>query len=702
MSGSRTTLCALAPIVLLASGPAPAAGVFRAGAHRVEITPDTFPITISGGFLAVGAERAAAPLYARALALDDGRLRVVIAVVDTLMMPREFLDQVKQAASRATGIPPERMLISATHTHSAPALMGALGTDVNLAYVEFVRPRILAAIQGAVERLEPARVGWSVVQAPDHTHCRRWILRPDKIRQDPFGQLTVRANMHPGYQNPDFLGPAGPVDPDLTLLAFQRPDGAPLALLANYSMHYVGATGRVVSPDYYGPFAAILSRLIAGDAPRRPFLAVMSQGTSGDLHWMDYSRPKQQMNPELYAETLARLASQAYQRIRYRAWAPLDMAETTLKLRRRTPDPQRLAWAKEILARLGGQSPRNLAEVYAREQVLLHEEPERELKLQALRIGELAIAAIPNEVFAITGLKIKSHSPLHPSFVITLANGAEGYIPPPEQHRLGGYVTWPARTAGLQVEAEPKIVETVLQLLEKLSGKPRRQINEPHGAYARAVLSARPLAYWRLSELSEPAARDATSRRNHALYEGRFALYLEGPPSPAFSGNRLNRAPQFAGGRLKANLPALGDRYTLEMWFFNALPYDARPIAGYLFCRGQERLGLGGAARAAARLFFASGDAWLEGPTPIPLRSWNYLALVRDTNGFALYLNGRQTPEMAARVPPAPALATAFIAGCEDGQNGFEGRIDEVAVYDRPLPARQIAAHFAAAALRPN
>ena len=57
-----------------------------------------------------------------------------------------------------------------------------------------------------------------------------------------------------------------------------------------------------------------------------------------------------------------------------------------------------------------------------------------------------------------------------------LANGAEGYIPPPEQHRLGGYTTWPARTAGLEVQAEPQIVDKLLQLMETLSGEKRKPL----------------------------------------------------------------------------------------------------------------------------------------------------------------------------------------------------------------------------------
>ena len=81
--------------------------------------------------------------------------------------------------------------------------------------------------------------------------------------------------------------------------------------------------------------------------------------------------------------------------------------------------------------------PQSQAQVYAREAIYLHEEPRRELKLQAIRIGGLGITAIPNEVFAITGLKLKMQSPFETTMNIELANGSEGYIPPPEQHRLG-------------------------------------------------------------------------------------------------------------------------------------------------------------------------------------------------------------------------------------------------------------------------
>ncbi len=681
LRGLQTDACLSALAIFLLPAGAAAERVFRAGVSAVDITPRTFPIMISGGFTAVTAQRAEGSLHVRALALDDGEHRVVISVVDTLMMPREMLDRVKVAAARATGIPPRRMLICANHTHSAPPLMGALGTDANPDYVQLVEPRIVEGIASAVKSLRPARVGWTVLQVPDHTHCRRWILRPDRMRKDPFGDLTVRANMHPGYQNPDFVGPAGPVDAGLTVLAFESAGGRPLALLANYSMHYVGVPGGVVSPDYYGPFAENVQRLTGVE------LGMMTQGTSGDQHWMDYSQPqKKDVNASTYAAELARMVRDAHATIRYREWVPLAMAETTLRLKRRMPDPRRLAWARELVARMGGALPANQQEVYAREQVFLAAEPERELRIQALRVGELGIAAIPNEVFGITGLKIKARSPLTPTFTIELANGAEGYIPPPEQHELGGYTTWPARTAALETTAEPKIVDTVLGLLEQVAGRPRRPVQLVHGSCARTVLAARPAAYWRGEESAGPVAREAGPNRNDGTYEGGVAFYLEGPDSPAFSAGQINRAPHFAGGRLRADVPGLGDRYTVELWFWNGMPAGVRPVTGCIFSRGSDRLDIG----AAGKLVFRDGESAREGTTVLGLRLWNRVVVARDRNSVAVYLNGASPPEIAGTAKRAKPVPRISIGGCDDPSAGFEGRIDEISLFPRVLGPREM------------
>src|SRR4051812_20241064 len=137
--------------------------VFRAGAAAVDITPSNFPVIANAMFEERTATNAFDRLHARAVALDDGTERVVIAVVDSCMLPRDLIDQAKLTASKATGIPVERMLVSATHTHSAPSAMGCLGSRVDTNYVRFLPGRIAEAIQQAVENLAPARVGWGAI-----------------------------------------------------------------------------------------------------------------------------------------------------------------------------------------------------------------------------------------------------------------------------------------------------------------------------------------------------------------------------------------------------------------------------------------------------------------------------------------------------------------------------------------------------------
>ena len=279
--------------------------------------------------------------------------------------------------------------------------------------------------------------------------------------------------------------------------------------------------------------------------------------------WMDYGQPKKEPGLDAYADAVARFAHQAFQSISYHDWVPLAMAETKLVLGRRVPDEPRLAWAKAVIGRMGNREvPNSLPEVYAKEAIFLHEEPRRELKLQAIRIGDLGIAAIPNEVFAITGLKIKAESPFDTTMNIELANGSEGYIPPPEQHALGGYTTWPARTAGLEVQAEPMVVEAILGLLAQVAGKPRRGPALYHGPYAKSVLGSNPLAYWRLDDMHGPAAVDSSGHAQHARFEGGIAYYLPGPATAGLpTGKPLNHAVHFAGGRLKAELDGLQDSY---------------------------------------------------------------------------------------------------------------------------------------------
>ena len=473
-------LILLATLTLTLMGLPEIRAELSAGAHSIDITPTQLPAIRNGGFIQANYNKVLDKLHSRNFVFKSGDTTIAIAVVDSCMIPRDICNQAKTLASKKTGIPVNRINIASTHTHSAPSVMNlCLGTSSDPNYEKFLPAKLAEGIALAHANLEPARIGVTVVDAPDHTHCRRWLKHPEKYANDPFGEKTVRAMMHPGYQNPDYIGEAGPVDTGLSMLSIQSADGKrPIGLLANYSMHYFGAGGGF-SADYYGRFCDLMEKKIADSGSDKPaFVAAMSQGTSGDLHWMDYSKPKKaNYGIEKYTGELADIAFGAFQNIEYKNSDPkLDMAESTLTLGRRLAGKDRIAWAKELNAKRGDRRPKDRPEVYAEQVTWFVENPKEDLILQTIRIGDLAITTLPHEVYGITGLKLKAQSPFKITFNMELANGAAGYIPPPEQHYLGGYTTWPARTAGMEVDAEPQIVDTLLGMLEKLSGEKRKAL----------------------------------------------------------------------------------------------------------------------------------------------------------------------------------------------------------------------------------
>jgi hypothetical protein len=212
-------------LLLVLAGSAEAlAGGFRAGAATVDITPRNAPpeapSIVAGGFLEARADRVHDPLLVRAIVLDDGGakerdpVRLALVVVDTCMMPQTLIDEAKAQAAKRTGIAVERMMVSATHTHSAPAALACLGTRVDAPYAARLPEAIAAAIVAADERLAPARIGWGKVDDWHHTHNRRWVRRPETRVVDPFGNPTGLAHMHPGHLSREVIGPsAGSAQP---------------------------------------------------------------------------------------------------------------------------------------------------------------------------------------------------------------------------------------------------------------------------------------------------------------------------------------------------------------------------------------------------------------------------------------------------------------------------------------------------------
>ena len=447
------------------------AGELRAGASAVDVSPRQFPVSLRSG-KAMDASAVHDPLHARAIVLSDGETTLAIAVLDALGAPPEMLNEAKQMAAETTGIPVERMLIASTHSHSTPPSNRTEGSPGDVAYRDLLINGLAQAISGAHARLEPAAIGVASQDLPEEVFNRRWFLQPGKMPVNPFGKLDL-VKMNPGTSPAVIDRPAGPTDPELMILSLQTSRRKPLGLLANYALHYVGGVQeRHASADYFGEFARLMpNRLRAGPE----FVAMMSNGASGDINNIPFlvHRPPREPFEQIgiVARKAADAAYLAYRKIdAHDSHVTLGMIERQVDLRYRRPGDDDVAAARRVLALTDpdaiAQLPKD-AVSYARQTMRAHEREEEFLTvtLQAIRIGEFAIVGIPFETLVEIGLEIKDRSPFPRTMVIGLANGRHGYLPPPEQHRLGGYETW----LGTNIVEEDSSVILTRHLLEMLN-----------------------------------------------------------------------------------------------------------------------------------------------------------------------------------------------------------------------------------------
>ena len=479
----------------------------HAGAAASNITPP-LDEPIVGGWASPQAVHIHDELYARCLVLDDGKTKLVFVVCDSLGIAREVCDAAKQIIHAKTGIPVEHMMIAATHTHSSIS-----ARDVNRLveskklgeYQKFLVMRIADGVRRAVNNLEPARIGWGSAQVPTQVFNRRYYMKPGTPTPNPFGGKD-KVVMNPGRGNPNILKAAGPTDPEVAFLSVQSADGRPIALLANYSLHYVGPNaGSVISADYFGVFADRIQHLLGADRLDPPFVGIMSNGTSGDINninplvkpqkrWAPYEKMRQ------VADLLAKVVYEAHQKVKFHDWVGLGAMQRELTLAVRKPTEEQLAYAREILAKPDDAKPYHIREkVYAQRTLQMHESPDQVcVILQAFHIGDsclrrndvtpakagVGICAIPFEVFVEIGLEIKQKSPFGPpprlaapdagagrTFTISHANGSYGYLPTARQHELGGYETW-LGTNMVEIQAADKIVGGLLEMLVARASSP--------------------------------------------------------------------------------------------------------------------------------------------------------------------------------------------------------------------------------------
>lgn len=472
---------------LLCSSLLMAAPQLQAGAATSNITPELGTIIV-GGFAPYPARHVHDELHARCLVLDDGETKIALVVCDLLGLHRSVSIEARRLIEQATGIPPENVLISATHTHSAGTVLGTnrYANEQKLdSYQRFVARRIADGVRRAANLLRPAEIAFGSVDVPEHVHNRRWLMRAGGLAPNPFGQID-RVKTNPPVASPELIEPAGPIDPTVSIIALREPGGRLIATYCVYSLHYVGGTGPAhISSDYYGIFCEALKSQVSQGDDDPPFVAMMANGTSGDINNIDRTHKSPRRKPyeqmRLVAEDLAEKVQTTLGKMSWQDRAPLAARYRELEIAWRPIDQELLTWAKDIEEKAPRLSEGNIPvgakfattrefvqrlSYSGRVQLLAEKKEPASIPVQVLRIGNIGLGTSPCETFAEIGLEFKEQSPFEHAFMVSLAHGYIGYLPTPRHFELGGYETWPGTNF-----LEPKASVKILDALKEMSGE---------------------------------------------------------------------------------------------------------------------------------------------------------------------------------------------------------------------------------------
>jgi len=447
--------------------------MLKAGMLKVTITP---PIgTPMAGF---GARKGVSQgihdeLHAGALVLEAGET-VALLTTDLIGVPDWMVAAIREKASSMTGIPPDHIMVAASHTHagpdtgvtSTPAPRGPAGEQCAAAsppgqpYLHCLVDQLAGAICGAWKSRREAQVGVGVGEVSGIGVNRR---------------------------SPDGL----PVDPRVGVLRVDLRDAGPLGLLAHYTCHAVvlGPDNLLLSADYPGCAQALLERV----GPPG-FVAMFAQGAAGDVntgHSADLSalgcfipgrtfERAQKLGARLAGEVLKVYSgletsaevsvAAACRRIRLPLKPLPPLAELEQDARDKARQVQELSGAgadepRLIRARVDSLYA-DLLVKRARERAAGPEQP-RELtaELQAMRIGGCVLLSFPGELFVEIGLGIQRDSPFQPTFVLGYTSGYIGYLPTAAAFDKGGYEAVSARFGR---DSEQIVVRESLTLLRNM------------------------------------------------------------------------------------------------------------------------------------------------------------------------------------------------------------------------------------------
>jgi hypothetical protein len=455
------------PVLILLPACHAWADDLRAGASAVKITPPR-GIAMYGYYHNRGAAGVHDDLYAKAIVFENDGMKAALVSCDLGAVPRAMVEEARALIAQRTGIPGERVMIGATHTHTGPVLLDRASRynltgemlEITKRYSSELPSRIADSVKQALDVLGPVKVFVGRGHEESLVFNRRFFMTDGSV------------GWNPGKLNPKIVKPAGPVDPEVAVVYLERPDGKPLATYVNYALHLDTVGGDEFSADYPYTLSTILGKVKGPE-----MVTVFAQGCSGNVNHLDVKSASPQKGHGEAARIGTVLAGEVLKtctRLEPASDGLIGARSEIVKLPLPRFDPGEVAPARATASKFGepGAAPfLELVQAFKVIDVAEREGKPVEAEVQVITVGgQLAFVALPGEVFVELGQAIKASSPFPITVVVELANGSIGYVPNRKAYPEGNYEVVSSRVAEGSGEM---LVEAALRLLREVRERVR-------------------------------------------------------------------------------------------------------------------------------------------------------------------------------------------------------------------------------------
>ncbi len=382
----------------------------KVGFYEKDITPP-LGCYMAGNYREQRGMDISEPLYARACVVNSGENTVAMVSIDACIYPADMHDRVCGRIKEYTGIEPENVLLTITHTHKGASLTSNPEYECyrDEPYVDVVYRLIADCVILAYKRMNETKAYFGKGYADDIAFNRNFIMKDGTYRTHSTGD------------NPNVLSTLSGIDPDVPCLWFKDDNGKTVGAVVSYACHPNSVGGMVYSGDYVYYLSTKLKEKYGSD-----FVTVFFAGTCADINWQN---PKlTDMPSDLHIIMGHKLADEVVNAINNSEEVVGDKISSVKEIislpKREYSKESVMADAAEFAKMKHPFAARNILYYFA-----TNKTDTAEVYIQCIKIGDMCIYAYPGEIYVDFGLDLKSRSQYSKTIVASLSNSPLGYVP---------------------------------------------------------------------------------------------------------------------------------------------------------------------------------------------------------------------------------------------------------------------------------